>query len=154
MVRKILVPVDFSPASLGALAHARELARAADAELIIMHALEVPVLPMGDVPYFSLDGLDLLESGERKRLADLVHAQAAAGLRVRGCFHVGPASQTIVEAAKAEQADLIVIGSHGRGALARMFLGSVAERVLRSSPVPVLTVRGAAAPAPAQTTSA
>lgn len=142
MLRKILVSTDFSESCSAALECARELAQGADAELLVLHVLELPVMSMGDFPYFSLNAYEDLKRGQRERLAALVAAVSTQDVRTRAIFHVGTAAATIVECAREEQAELIVVGTHARHGLPRMFLGSVAERVVRTSPVPVLTVRG------------
>jgi nucleotide-binding universal stress UspA family protein len=145
MLRTILVPIDFSQTSMTALESARELAQRCDAELLVLHALELPVLPMGELPYSTANLFEDMEKAARKRLADYVDTLHAAGARVRGIFHVGAASVTILDCARKEQPDLIVMGSHGRRGVSRMFVGSVAERVVRASPGPVMTVRDAEA---------
>ncbi len=149
MLRKILVPTDFSETSMAAVERARELALGTHAELIALHASELPVMPMGEIPYFSLSVYEELERGQRQRLASLVEELGKAGVRARGIFHVGMASSTILEFAQSESVDLIVLGTHGRHGLPRVLLGSVAERVVRTSPVPVLTVHGVSAQAAA-----
>ncbi len=141
MLRKILVPTDFSSASLSALEHAQALARSTNAELIVVHALELPVMPAGEVPFVSLTMFEDLERNERKRLASWVDSSRAKGVRARGVFEVGSARETILDYARSEQPELIVMSTHGRHGLSRLLLGSVVERVVRSSSVPVLVVR-------------
>jgi nucleotide-binding universal stress UspA family protein len=146
MLRKILVPIDFSEASEAALASACELAKTSDAELIVLHVEELAVLPMGEIPYVAPRVYEELEAAVRRRLETRVAQLSAAGLRVRGRFQVGMASQAIADVTRGEQPELIVIGTHGRRGFSRWILGSVAERVVRSSTVPVLTVRSTREP--------
>lgn len=145
MLRKILIPIDFSETSAFALEQARALAERAGAELLVLHALELPVMPAGDVPYFSANLYEDLEKTGRRQLTEAVDALRAAGVRARSVFHVGIAAPTILDCARNEQPDLIVMGTHGRRGFSKLFIGSVAERVLRASPVPVLIARHAQA---------
>jgi nucleotide-binding universal stress UspA family protein len=78
----------------------------------------------------------------QKQIDKLVAKAKAAGARVRGLLLEGTPADRIVRAARSYHTDMIVIGTHGRTGLARVFLGSVAERVVGTAPCPVLTVRG------------
>ena len=78
----------------------------------------------------------------QKQLARLVAKAKGARVRARGIVREGVVADQIVRAARAQRADLIVIGTHGRTGVARFFLGSVAARVAATAPCPVLTVRG------------
>jgi nucleotide-binding universal stress UspA family protein len=71
-----------------------------------------------------------------------VQAARRDRIRVRGAIGEGPAAATIVQAARRHRAGLVVVGTHGRSGVRRLLLGSVAERVVRTSPCPVLTVNG------------
>jgi nucleotide-binding universal stress UspA family protein len=142
--RRILHPTDFSASAEQALAQARSLARALGAELVLLH-VEV------ETPLYRESFVD---SGEVRRVFEAQHAWAreALGRRAEACRAAGvparalltaggPPHESIVATAEAESADLIVLGTHGRGGFTRWFMGSVADRVVRSARCPVLTVR-------------
>jgi nucleotide-binding universal stress UspA family protein len=146
--RRILVPIDFSPASRAALERAAEWAEMFGAEIDVVHAIEsLDCLPerveldlpgLGRVPLSEAMGRRASEALDAF-LADAKHA--AARVRARR-IKMGLPSSTIVELADREGYDLIVMGTHGRRGVERLLLGSVAARVLRHAPCPVLTVTG------------
>ena len=144
-MRRILHPTDFSSASRSAFARALGLARDSRAELIILHVL-APVIPMmgeGYVPPQTYEAIDAAaHKGGRRKLDALVTRAKTAGVRARGMLAEGSAHERVVRAAKSLRADLIVMGTHGRSGLARLFVGSVASRVVSAAPCPVMTVRG------------
>jgi nucleotide-binding universal stress UspA family protein len=121
------------------------MARVDRRELVICHVLSPTVMPAVDgyvSPAVYQRILDGARDGARTRLAALVVRARRAGVRARGVLVEGTPFDRIVRVARAERADLVVMGTHGRTGLGRFFLGSVAERVVATSPVPVLTVRG------------
>jgi nucleotide-binding universal stress UspA family protein len=144
-IRRILHPTDFSRASTPAFKRAVEMAKANRSELVVAHVL-VPVMPiMGDgyvSPQIYEDMDAAARSAAQKQLRKLVDRAKQAGVRVKGLLLDGVAHERIARAARAQKADLVVIGTHGRTGFAKLFLGSVASRVLAVSPCPVLTVRG------------
>lgn len=142
----ILHPTDFSSCADLAQAHAVSLAKAVKAEVLLMYVLVEAVL-FGE----GLVGMEEIEriyasqkQWAERALADRVKALEAQGLKVRSLLTVGVPADEIVRAAEREKADLIVLGTHGRGAVGRFFLGSVADRVVRAAPCPVVTVRESA----------
>ena len=141
----ILHPTDFSPASRPAFNHALALAREQRAELWLVHVLPT-VMPMVGEGYMSPKTFDDLQRSMRaqaeKQLDRLVAKAKAARVRARGVLYEGVAADAIARAARAKRARLIVMGTHGRTGLSRLFMGSVAERVIGTAPCPVLTVRG------------
>ncbi len=143
--RRILHPTDFSRASGAAFARAMALAKADRAELLVVHVL-TPALPMVGDGYVSPKVYEEMEASARaagkKHLDRLVAKAKRAGVRARGVLLEGVPHERIVRAARAQRADLVVMGTHGRTGLARFFLGSVAERVVAMAGCPVLTVRG------------
>jgi nucleotide-binding universal stress UspA family protein len=144
MIRRILHPSDFSPASRAAFARAIALAKENRAQLIVAHVL-APMLAVGDGAMPADMYAELEEAGRRhgtRQLDALVGKAQKAGVRAQGVLLEGAAAQEIVRAAKRTRADLIVIGTHGRTGLARFFLGSVASRVMSHAACPVMTVRG------------
>ena len=144
---KILAPTDFSDDSKLALTYAVELAQKFSAEIVVVHVDQ----PLAPVMVSELNpGLDVGTMNriaeEQRMLALRELEQTTARLReqnikVRGLMRVGAPFLEILNAAVSENADLIVMGTHGRSGLAHVLMGSVAERVVRKSPCPVLTIR-------------
>ena len=142
-LKRILTATDFSPHSKIALDYAAAFAKAFGAEVTLCHVLERPdfisQLPPVAEGYFPPNLAELHEKHARVQCEQVL---AAAGLSAaRVLLRHGSPYPEIVRAAREENADLIIIGTHGRGAIAHMLLGSVAERVVRAAPCPVLTVR-------------
>jgi len=144
-IRRILHPTDFSRASTPAFKRALEMAKANRSELVVAHVL-VPVMPimvdgyMAPQVYEDLDAA--ARSAAQKQLRKLTDKAKQAGVRVKGLLLDGVAHERIARLARSQKVDLVVIGTHGRTGFAKLFLGSVASRVLAVSPCPVLTVRG------------
>ena len=144
---RIFAATDFSPASAPAVAQAVRIAGEVGAELFLVNAYESPgAMTFG--PYVAsatiYDEIEAaLREGAEKGLGPLAEAARKAGVRVKSEVLRGVPSLAITEAARAHHADLIVIGTHGRGGLSRFLLGSVAQRVVATAPCPVLTVRAA-----------
>ena len=140
-IRHILCPVDASDTSEFALTYAALLARKLGARVTALHVFELPT----DI--FPDDVLPMREEVEAKlkeaREADLIAMVERCNHGAQMTHHVdsGLPHVVICDRARDLEADLIVMGTHGRKALGRMLLGSVAERVLRTSSVPVMTVR-------------
>lgn len=135
--RHILVATDFGEPAERAIATGSELATKFDAKLTLVHAYVMPTTPYDERSY--LPAADIIKEAETALQRALERtrerAPAAESALVRGDPREG-----IVEVARERKADLIVVGTHGRRGLSRVFLGSVAERVVRTSPIPVLTV--------------
>ena len=146
-ISRILHATDFSPASRGAFAKAVELAKANRAELYLAHVMS-PVIPMNGDGYVPAKVYADIEASARaaaqKQLGALAGRARKGGVtRVRPLLMLGgPAHEQINRVARARRADLVVIGTHGRTGLSKLFLGSVAGRVVSSAACPVLTVRG------------
>ncbi|HET6897977.1 MAG TPA: universal stress protein [Vicinamibacteria bacterium] len=139
-ISRILCPTDFSELSKHALAEAAALARWYEAEITLLHvapltiaATEVAYVPS---PWLSPEMREKLR-GDLHAFAEPTRAQ---GLTVRTSLGEGSPATEILDTARTEAFDLIVMGTHGRGGLESWVLGSVTEAVLRSSPCPVLTV--------------
>ena len=140
MITKILVPVDFSETSGEALERAIDIARAAGAELVLLYADEFAVMGLGDATYVPAYVFEEHQRAMQRELAKLVEDTTARQVRARGLMVMSPAAQAIATAISEHKPDLVVMGTHGRHGLPRWILGSVTERVLRTSPVPVLAV--------------
>jgi nucleotide-binding universal stress UspA family protein len=137
---KILCPVDFSSGSRQAVHAAAQLAIERDAELVLLHVWSVPPSYAGE---YTLSGevvQHLVEDAQRSLEMAVAEARKTGARRVGAKLANGAPWQQIVDAAERERFDLIVIGTHGRTGLARVFLGSVAETVVRHAPCPVLTI--------------
>jgi nucleotide-binding universal stress UspA family protein len=138
-IRTILCPVDFSPASDNAFAYARELAAKLDARIELLHVFQLPIyaLPDGAV----MVGPDYTVRLTTELQAALVKlASVEKKVPVETHLLEGLPYQEITRMASELHADLIVMGTHGRTGVKHLLLGSVAERVVRTSPVPVISV--------------
>jgi nucleotide-binding universal stress UspA family protein len=145
LFRRILVATDFSPASTPALEQSLKMARREGALLLIAHAYQEPgLVELSHAPAKVYEEWDrkLREAVERKLRPLVEHAQKE-GVEARALLLTGFADEAIIEAAEREGADLIVMGTHGRRGAARLFLGSVAARVISTARCPVMTVRSA-----------
>ncbi len=136
-IKTILYPTDFSDRSLYAFRMACALARDYGARVIVLHVVEPPFVP-GE-PGAIID----LPANEPNLLMDRLKTFEPhdPSVKVEHVMREGPAAEVIADAAKEAQADLIVMGTHGRTGLSRILLGSVTEQVLRHAECPVLTVR-------------
>jgi nucleotide-binding universal stress UspA family protein len=142
-IRHILAPTDFSEFSKQAVEVASELAQKFKARLLLVHVVELPAYPIeGLVP--SRLGGTFLEDLEEQAALELEKVAPAAGggkTEVARRIVVGIPYAKIVEVARDENVDLIVMATHGRTGLGHILMGSVAERVVRTAPCPVLTLR-------------
>ncbi len=142
-VARVLCPVDFSEYSDYALQHALAYAKTFGAELHVVHVLELPFMPtyaMAGLPELSVP-TEELEAQVRKHTEEVVQECRKSHDKVEGTVRIGSAFLEIIECAKEIDADLIVMGTHGRTGLTHMLIGSVAEKVVRKAPCPVLTVK-------------
>ncbi len=138
--KRMLVPVDFSDCSLDALEYGALIAQRSNASLKLLHVLE----PVSYGLDFTLPHMAERESSKTavtKRLSDLVSALTFGGLASDFLMSGGLPADSILDAARAQSVDVIVMGTHGRRGLSHALFGSVAESVLRRSSCPVLTVR-------------
>jgi nucleotide-binding universal stress UspA family protein len=152
-LRRILCPVDFSDASRHALDHALVIARWYGSDITALHVSTPVFLPQPPILFAEFPKTVLPTEADRQeleaQLRDWLAPARAAGLRTDVVFEEGrnPAAH-ILERAGSLPADLIVLGTHGRGGFERLLIGSVAEKVLRKASCPVMTV-----PPPALATS-
>jgi universal stress protein A len=129
----ILCPVDFDQNSLTAIPVAAELAREHNATLYLLHVLDSEKFSFGKI-----------ESAAQTKLKRIGRQKLKAGSRYEFLVVIGDPAVEVLQAATRLGIDLIVMATHGRKGLRRLVLGSVAERVVRESPCPVLTVKPAA----------
>ena len=138
---RILVPTDGSPEGERAVAHALDVAAnhgAAVHTLYVVDTASYAGMPMES----SWEGVDeLLRSDAREAVKRVEQIAATTSVDVETAVVDGSPSREIIRYAEANDCDLIVMGTHGRGGIDRLLLGSVAEKVVRGSPIPVLTVR-------------
>jgi nucleotide-binding universal stress UspA family protein len=141
-IKRILVPHDFSPTADNALTFAIDLAARIGAGVTVMHAYEYPMLTYPEGPALTADLILEIEKAARSALEGVVSRARRPGVAMDSSLRQGPPWAEILASAKDGHADLIVIGTHGRRGLSRALLGSVAEKVVRTAPCPVLTLRG------------
>ncbi len=134
----ILCPIDFGDASMKAFTLAKELAGRLGAELVVLHVFVEPVVAYPGMTPILVPGMgDEVATAARRALDDLVQNHPG----VRTSLRTGEAAEEILAAVESLRPRMVVMGTHGRKGLQRLFLGSVAERIVRSSAAPVLTVR-------------
>jgi len=142
-LKKILAATDFSRHSEIVVQYAAEFARVFDAEVLLCNVVGRPdilsQIPPGGEGYFPPN---LEEIHEEQARTECENALKNSGIsQGRVVVSVGSPFVEIIRLARTENVDLIIVGTHGRGAVAHMLLGSVAEKVVRKAPCPVLTVR-------------
>jgi universal stress protein A len=144
IVQHVLVPIDFSATSDRALAYAIALAQQLQARLTLLHVLDLTPVTMEDMTAgMTATLLDDLETDAQHLLQASRERVQDAGLQGECLLVQGTPTQTIVDTAGEQGVDLVIMGTHGRTGLAHVFLGSVAEHVVRQGPCPVLVVRRA-----------
>lgn len=141
-LRRILVPVDFSPNCQESILYARHFAEQFGAEICLLHVVE-PVVVTNDFGYLPVLPNDLEEQrleGAGKELRALAKA-LGAGVPVESMVRLGRAWKEITDVARTIPADLLIVSTHGYTGIQHALLGSVAEKVVRHAPCPVLVVR-------------
>jgi nucleotide-binding universal stress UspA family protein len=149
MYKRILVPVDGSDTSTKALVAALQLARDAGGRVRLVHALDELSYVSGYD--YGADVLALARERANQVLNDALEVAKASGVPADFKLLEAPGQRlgdVVADAALGWEADLVVVGTHGRRGLGRVLLGSGAEQVIRSAPVPVLSIRGEDAQAP------
>ena len=142
--KHILVPTDFEKASAGALEIATSLAQSCGAKVTLLHVWEIPVYPYMDFMLNS-EVITRVEDAAVKHLADALEKLRKTLPDAQSKLRTGEPAPGIIDAIKELKPDLVVMGTHGRHGVGRAILGSVAEKLVRLSPVPVLTVHAPAA---------
>ena len=138
--QKILIAVDSGPVAAHAAEVGSELARSLGADVALIYAVD-PTLAAAPESGIAANELVALAEQEGKRLLAGFRGRLALPASALEFVEVGQPASAIVNAAKAWPADIIVIGSHGRGGVRRALVGSVAEAVMRHAPCPVLVIR-------------
>jgi len=144
-IRKILYATDYSKASERALEEAINLAKQNEAELLVVHVIEP--IPYGGGEEFA--GAELymkLEDATKREaqtsMAKLIRRLQRSKVKAKSLLLRGSTHAQIVRAAKSKKVDMIVIGTHGRTGWSKLFMGSVAAKVVSAATCPVVTVRG------------
>jgi nucleotide-binding universal stress UspA family protein len=141
-IQRILVPTDFSPGADAALGDAIELARTYGATVVVMHCYGLPMYGYpGPEALVTADYVTALEQTARETLDAAVAKHKGAGVPIAAALYSGSPWEQILRAIREHEIGLVVISTNGRRGIAHALLGSVAEKVVRLSPVPVLTVR-------------
>lgn len=144
-IKTILVPTDFGDPGESALAYAIDLAEGLKAEVILLHAFELPIVGFPDgAMVATADIASRIVNAAQKALDDAVAKYKKRSIALKPLLKQGDAREVVLAVAKDVGANLIVMGTHGRRGIARALIGSVTESVVRTSPVPVLTVHGTA----------
>jgi nucleotide-binding universal stress UspA family protein len=141
-LKRILVPTDFSESARHALLYGTSFAREYEGELVLLHVVEnLTVGYASDLfPVPMAEVFDEISGYAKAELAKLGAEVREKGIKVREMVVQGKPSAEIVRVAREETADMIVLGTHGKGMLDKALFGSTAERVIRRAPCPVLTV--------------
>ena len=141
-LKRILVPTDFSESARHALLYGTSFAREYEGELLLLHVVEnLTVGYASDLfPVPMAEVFDEISGYAKAELAKLGAEVKQKGIAVRELVVQGKPSAEIVRVAREETADMIVLGTHGKGMLDKALFGSTAERVIRRAPCPVLTV--------------
>jgi nucleotide-binding universal stress UspA family protein len=143
-IRRVLVATDFTATSNAAVDWAIDLAAPLGASVTVIHAYEIPVIGFPDGALIATaDMAARMSIAARAALDTTVEQRQGRGVAVEGVLREGVAWEEITTVADEIDADLVVIGTHGRRGIARALLGSVAENVIRTSNRPVTTIRGA-----------
>jgi nucleotide-binding universal stress UspA family protein len=134
-LKKILVPLDFSDCSKKALAYAIPYAQQFDAELVLLNVIE----PYPPVPQMELVDVETIQDNLRE--LEILRETVGDEILCRTEVRTGVPHVEIVQEARQNDIDLIILATHGYKGLSHVFLGSTAEKVVRNAPCPVLTVR-------------
>ena len=142
-IKKILVPIDFSDYSKSSLKYAVNFAKNFKASLILVYVVEPVIYP----PDFSMGQIAIPAAGiemdkrAKEELDKLAEKEIPSGLSVKKIIKTGKPFVEIIETAADEDADLIIIATHGHTGVEHILFGSTAEKVVRKAPCPVLTLR-------------
>lgn len=147
-IERILVGTDFSEIAEHAVDQSVDLARQLGASLVVLHAYEPPVFNFPDgIVVAPQDTVQEVAKAATERLAECVARRRERQVPIESVLKMGIPWEEINSVAAHENADLIVVGTHGRRGFSRMLLGSVAERLLRNAVRPLLVVRADLPPA-------
>ena len=140
-IDNILVPIDFSEPSLAATRYGLELAARFQAKVHLLHVIEDPAIYLPALKSFQMPSRDDFEADAQTRLDKWLSSEDFAHCEMERRWVHGVSIVEILRYANEQVIDLIVLGTHGGGLASHLLLGSVAEKVVRKAPCPVLTVR-------------
>jgi nucleotide-binding universal stress UspA family protein len=143
-IRRILVPHDFSEAAANALSYALGVSEKFGARVTVMHVYEIPAIGAAEALAAGVEFASVVERVTAKALERVASRARESNVDLDTELRTGTPWMEIITVAERMKADLIVIGTHGRKGVSRMLLGSVAEKVVRTAPCPVLTVHAPA----------
>ena len=141
MMKKILVPIDLSEYSFEAVEYACKLASGNETQIYLFHVGPDKPLTVPAIDQHSETALRDVEDASLTRLEMFIRKKVCSARRIVGVIRRGEPFREIVKFSRDEKIDLIVMATHGRTGVAHVLMGSVAEKVVRHSPVPVLTVK-------------
>lgn len=141
MYRKILVPLDGSKTAEGVMSHAKALAYSEGAELVLLTVASNPMDFVFSDPGVANKEIEEQQRRSKKYMTDVENELKAAGFKVSILLREGPIADVILRTSEEVGADVIAMSTHGRTGPARWLLGSVADRVVRNSKIPVLLIR-------------
>ena len=141
-MKSIIIPVDFSDQSEQALKVAAQIASKNKAELFVLHMLELSPTVMANTEYIPQEHVIHLMKITEKRFSDFLDKSYLKGIKVTPIIKHYKVLSEVSEVAEKHNADLIVMGSHGTDGLEEIFIGSNTERVVRTSEIPVLVIKG------------
>ncbi len=142
-MKKILVPTDFSEQASVALKAAAGIARKSNAEIILLHIIDMPQETMDMIkPGYDIPEIMLFKEGAEAKLTQTSMSEELSGLNVSQILILGRTFHEVINVAKANNIDLIVMGSHGASGFKEFFIGSNTEKVIRTSDIPVLAIKG------------
>jgi len=142
MYKKILVPLDGSKVAEGVLPHAKSLAYSEGAELILLTVAANPAMDfVFSDPGLAQDAVSEQEEKSKTYISKVEDGLKTEGFRVSTLLRIGSVAEVILGVAEEVQADVIAMSTHGRTGPARWLLGSIAERVVHNSNIPVLLIR-------------
>ena len=139
--RRILCPTDFSEPSYKALRVANEFALHFSAALVVVYVVPVVIDIPTSADFFIPSDIETMEAEAKKALQEVVEKRLSEKVRIRTKVAIGDPADEIVSAAADENADIIVIATHGLTGWRRFIFGSVAEKVVRLAQCPVLTIQ-------------
>ena len=142
-MKKILVPTDFSEQANIALKAAAGIARKSSAEIILLHIIDLPHEAMDMIqPGYDVPEIMFFKEHAEAKLTQTSLSEELSGLNVSQILKLGRTFDEVTEVAKANNIDLIVMGSHGASGFKELFIGSNTEKVIRTSNIPVLAIKG------------
>lgn len=142
MYKKILVPLDGSPLAEAVLPHAQALAKSEGAELVLLRVAVDPGAEFAFAdPALAASIVQDMEEESKAYMAGIAAQMQSAGYQAVTMMREGPIAETILAVADETQADVIAMSTHGRSGLSRWLMGSIADRVVKHSHVPVMVIR-------------